>query len=219
VGTSHPGTGSTEAPDPVGAESPLGDPHSADDELVRSAAGGDRQALEELLLRHYDRVYGLCRRMLCNDADAEDAVQDTLLSAVKNLARFDRRSSFGTWIYRIATNTCLDELRRRRRRPVPSLVDLAEYDSQDRSWSRPAGESPAEIVTARIDVDVALGGLGTEFRTAVVLRDFCDFSYEEIATLLEIPVGTVRSRIARARAGLADQLGNFDARPNVQGRT
>ena len=83
----------------------------------RRAGPGTGQALETLLVGHYDRVHALCRRMLGNEADAVDAAQDALLSAVRSIARFDGRSSFGTWLYRIATNACLDELRRRRRRP------------------------------------------------------------------------------------------------------
>ena len=90
-------------------------------------AAGDRDALETLVTAHYDRVHALCRRMLGNDADALDATQDALVAAIRALGRFDGRSSFGTWIYRIATNVCIDEIRRRRRRPVTGLAaDVAD---------------------------------------------------------------------------------------------
>ena len=156
--------------------------------------------------------------MLCCDSDAEDATQETLLAVVRSLSRFDGRSSFGTWIYRIATNTCLDELRRRRRRP---LISSAEPDAVvDRlvwpSGGVDAAHSPADAAVARIDVDDALAKLGPEFRAAVVLRDLCDMTYEEIAQVQGVPVGTVRSRIARARASLADLLGNSGSPGDVE---
>jgi RNA polymerase sigma-70 factor (ECF subfamily) len=192
----------------------------ADDaDLLDAARAGDRRALETLLTGHYDRVHALCRRMLGNEADALDAAQDSLLSAVRAISRFDGRSSFGTWIYRIATNACLDELRRRRRRPVVGLP--AEVDDDwDRSAHTPSGppgrdfppafgagaRDPADEATAHVDVDAALRVLAPEHRVALVLRDVCDLPYEEIALILEVPIGTVRSRIARGRAALADLL-------------
>jgi RNA polymerase sigma-70 factor (ECF subfamily) len=176
-----------------------------DEGVVDAARSGDRRALESLIEEHYDRVHALCRRMLGNDADALDATQDAMVAAIRALHRFDGRSSFGTWLYRIATNACIDELRRRRRRPVPGLADADPPfgDGPDRA-SPAAGVDPADVVTARLDVDAALRGLPVEFRTAVVLRDVCDLTYEDIAAILEVPVGTVRSRIARGRAALAE---------------
>ena len=90
---------------------------ATDVELVESARGGDRAAMDQLLRRHHDRVFAVCRRITGNEADAADASQEALISIVRSLAKFDGRSSFGTWVYRIATNASLDELRRRRRRP------------------------------------------------------------------------------------------------------
>jgi RNA polymerase sigma-70 factor (ECF subfamily) len=163
--------------------------------------------------------------MLGNDADALDATQDALVSALRALGRFDGRSSFGTWIYRIATNVCIDELRRRRRRPVTGYaMDIADAAAADEfshrqpgSLSRPprtgGGLDPADVVAARVDVDAALASLPVEFRTAVVLRDVCDLPYDEIAAIVGVPVGTVRSRIARARSALAAtwQTGDSDS--------
>ena len=93
----------------------------ADHELVTAAQGGDRGALDQLLRRHYDRVHAVCRRITGHDADAADAAQDAMIAIVRNLDRFDGRSSFGTWAYRIATNASLDELRRRKRRARPDI--------------------------------------------------------------------------------------------------
>ena len=118
---------------------------------------------------------------------------------VRGIDRFDERSSFKTWTYRVATNAALDELRRRRRRPEPGLPAAALA-------SRGTGAALDHAVATRLDVDAALARLPTEFRAPVVLRDLCTLSYDEIADVLEIPPGTVRSRIARGRAALADML-------------
>jgi len=165
---------------------------------VQSARGGDRAALDALLRRHYDRLYALCRRMTGDDADAADACQEALMAVVRGLPSFDGRSAFGTWAYRVATNACLDELRRRRRRPEPGLPEGA-------------GEvaSPADAVegaTTRMDLDRALQTLPADYRAAVVLRDVCGLSYDDIAVTLGIPAGTVRSRIARGRSALVPLL-------------
>ena len=178
-----------------------------DPDVLDAARRGDRRALETLLTGHYDRVHALCRRMLGNEADALDAAQDALLSAVRSIARFDGRSSFGTWMYRIATNACLDELRRRRRRPLVGLAGEVDGDGDSDRFGHPAfggGRDPADEATARVDVDAALRQLAPEHRAALVLRDVCDLPYDEIAVVLQIPIGTVRSRIARGRASLAD---------------
>jgi RNA polymerase sigma-70 factor (ECF subfamily) len=125
---------------------------------------------------------------------------------VRGLDRFDARSSFGTWAYRIATNASLDELRRRRRRPEPGLPRAPLGDAA-------AGVDVGVEVARRLDVDAALARLPAEFRAPVVLRDLCTLSYEEIAAVLDIPPGTVRSRIARGRAALAEHLREPEGNP------
>jgi RNA polymerase sigma-70 factor (ECF subfamily) len=183
--------------------------------VIDAARAGDRAALETLLTIHYDRVHALCRRMLGNDADALDATQDALLSAVRAVTRFDGRSSFGTWLYRIATNACLDELRRRRRRPRVGLPGELDDDGNGRSSNELAdshgafgqrSRDPADEAVDQVDLDAALRQVAPEHRAALVLRDVCDLTYDDIALVLDIPIGTVRSRIARGRATLADQL-------------
>jgi RNA polymerase sigma-70 factor (ECF subfamily) len=159
-----------------------------------------------LLRRHHDRVYALCRRMTGNEADARDATQEALIAVCRGLDRFDARSAFTTWLYRVATNACLDELRRRGRRPRP--VDPASDDAGPAAATARSVPSAADDVALRLDVDAALATLPDEFRAAVVLRDLCTLDYGEIAEVLGIPPGTVRSRIARGRAALARQLGN-----------
>jgi RNA polymerase sigma-70 factor (ECF subfamily) len=178
--------------------------------LVAAAKRGDRDALDALLRRHHDRVYALCRRMAGNDADALDATQEALIAVCRGLERFDGRSSFTTWLYRVATNACLDELRRRKRRPVPIDSDAraASSTSPDGTSERSTGRSIDDDVSRRLDIDAALATLPEEFRAAVVLRDLCELDYAEIGEVLGIPPGTVRSRIARGRTALARVLGN-----------
>jgi RNA polymerase sigma-70 factor, ECF subfamily len=176
-----------------------GDPRP-DDELARRASRGDRAALDELLERHVDRVHAVCRRVLGNADDALDATQEALIAVVRGIARFDGRSQFTTWLYRVATNAALDEARRRNRRPIPSTIDPDAAATRD----------PTGAVDARLDVDAALATLAPAARAAVVLRDLAGLEYSEIAEVLDIPIGTVRSRIARGRAAVAEQLGNPD---------
>jgi RNA polymerase sigma-70 factor (ECF subfamily) len=160
------------------------------------------------LRRHYDNVYVLCRRMTGNDADAHDATQEALLAVCRGLPRFDGRSAFATWAYRVATNACLDELRRRARRPAP--VD--ELPTAVGAGAPFAGVAdPVDTVDAvahRIDVDAALAQLPPEYRAVIVLRELLGLDYAEIAAVLGVPGGTVRSRLARGRAALARLLGN-----------
>ncbi len=184
----------------------------ADEALVDQARRGDRSALDTLLRRHHDRIYGLCRRMTGNDSDALDATQEALMAIVRGLERFDGRATFGTWTYRVATNACLDELRRRSRRPRPGLPD----DDVDLAIAGTFSAGPEQAldtaVADRLDIDAALALVPAERRAAVVLRDLCQLDYAEIAEVLGIPAGTVRSRIARGRAGLAELLaGNRDS--------
>ena len=175
----------------------------AGDALVEAARNGDRRATDELLREHRPRVAALCRRLMGNDADADDATQEALLAIVRGLPRFDGRSSFSTWAYRVASNACLDELRRRGRRPAPA---------DDAVLEAAVSQDPTGAAGTRMDVEAALARLPFEFRTAVVLRDLAGFDYAEIAAILGIPPGTVRSRIARGRAALVPLLGNPDPR-------
>ena len=173
--------------------------------LARLAAVGDRDALDVLLGRHVDRVHAICRRILGNPEDALDATQEALIAVSRAIARFDERAAFTTWLYRIATNAALDELRRRGRRPMPS-EQLIEATA--------AASVGADAAGDRIDIDAALARIPEEFRVAVVLRDLCDLDYAQIADVLAVPPGTVRSRIARGRAALAVELGSTHATGN-----
>ena len=127
-----------------------------------------------------------------------------MIAIVKGLDRFDGRAAFTTWSYRVATNAALDELRRRGRRPDPGLP---EHDNADRDYvAGRESRDPSEVVATGIDVDVALAALPEEFKAPVVLRDMAGLDYAEIAAVLDLAPGTVRSRIARGRGRLADLL-------------
>ena len=169
--------------------------------LVERAQRGDRDALESLLRGQYDRLHALCWRMTGNEADAADATQEALIAITRGLPRFDARARFGTWCYRVAVNACLDELRRRRRRPEP-------IGDERLAATMPASAAGSDAVADRMVIDEALRTITPEFRAAVVLRDLCGLEYTEIAEVLEVPIGTVRSRLARGRGALADRLGN-----------
>jgi len=151
------------------------------------------------------------------------------VAIARGIRRFDGRSAFSTWSYRVATNACLDELRRRRRRPVPGAIgagagsgvaggpEAAPHPLDRLDSRRPvfgSGDEPGaaaiEAVGGRLDVDAALAQIPHDFRVAVVLRDLCDLDYAEIGRILDLPPGTVRSRIARGRGQIADLLGNRD---------
>ena len=184
-----------------------------DADLVAAARRGDAAAMDLLLRRHYDRVHAVCRRIAGGTRDADDAAQEAMIRVVRNLDRFDGRAAFGTWVYRIATNTALDELRKRKRRPQLHVVG---DDPDDRPPLEPVDERAHRTVDAvadRLSIDAALADLPDDFRVPVVMRDVGDLDYAEIAGELGIPVGTVKSRIARGRRMLIERLGNRDEPP------
>jgi RNA polymerase sigma-70 factor (ECF subfamily) len=183
---------------PIRSDTANDDAASTDEALVGRARTGDRAALDALLRRHYDRMYAVCRRMTGNDADAADATQNALIAVVRGLPGFDVRSQFSTWAYRIAVNSSIDELRRRSRRPAASLDEITPMRAET--------PDDTEQSADRIDVDAALRQLPPPFRAAVVLRDMCGLDYAEIAEILDLPPGTVRSRIARGRGALVRLL-------------
>jgi RNA polymerase sigma-70 factor (ECF subfamily) len=181
------------------------DDQRSDRDLAAAAARGERGAIDVLLARHVDRVHAVCRRILGNDQDALDATQEALIAITRGIASFDGRAQFTTWCYRVATNAALDESRRRRRRPRATEVVPEAVSSEPATDAR---------VADVLDVDAALAALPEEFRAAVALRDLAGLDYAEIAIVLDIPAGTVRSRIARGRAALADALGNREDTPD-----
>lgn len=194
---------------------------TSDDDLVRAAQSGDRTALDALLRRHHQRLYAVCRRLAGNDADAADALQEALILIVRRLDTFDGRAKFTTWAHRVATNACLDELRRRGRRPTPGLVGRDSDDDRTSALDEAHAlathtDPPVEDgVVSAMTVDAALAALPEEFRVPLVLRDVGGHDYAEIAEILDLPPGTVRSRISRGRTRLAAVLTGGPPRPDA----
>jgi RNA polymerase sigma-70 factor, ECF subfamily len=179
-----------------------------DSELVVAAQRGDRDALDRLLRRHYDRIHSICRRIAGSTRDADDAAQEALIRIVRALDRFDGRASFSTWSYRIATNAALDELRKRSRRPQLHVVGDDDRGTGTTDPADDLAQRRVEGVVDRLAIDAALADLPEEFRVPVVMRDVGDLDYAEIAVELSVPIGTVKSRIARGRRMLLERLGN-----------
>jgi RNA polymerase sigma-70 factor (ECF subfamily) len=169
--------------------------------LVPRARRGDPDAFAELMARYQDRVYNTCYRLCGDEADALDLTQATFLRALESLSRFEARASFYTWLFRIAVNLALSARRQRRRRPTVPLADPddSRLARQDRR-SDPAQEIDVRETYAQ--VQAALERLEPEFRAAVVLKDIEDLDYATIAEILEVPIGTVKSRIYRGRTML-----------------
>lgn len=179
---------------------------ASDAMLVQWAQDGNQTALCELIDRYERKTYNLAYRLMGNHADAADAAQEALVRVYTHLHHFRGDSAFSTWLFRVATNTCLDELRRRGRLRYASLDNpVATDESLLPRQSVADEESPVERAERRevqAAVQRAIGRLPEEYRTVVVLRDLNDYSYHEIADLLGTSVGTVKSRLHRARQAL-----------------
>lgn len=176
-----------------------------DPALLARAREGDRAALGELLTDETDRLYAVSLRMLGNPDDARDAAHDALVRIIRGLGEFDGRSAFTTWTTRIAMNVCLSRLRRARVRAAERRGTELE---PDRLASTPQESArAAEHAGAKgVEVLEALAGLPDEQRAILVLRDIRGLEYEQIAAVLEIAIGTVKSRIFRARKALRERI-------------
>jgi len=177
-----------------------------DSDLLGRARAGDREAVDALLRAHYDAIHAVCHRMVLSSEGANDAVQNALLAVVRGLPRFDGRSAVSTWIYRIATNAAIDEIRRIRRAPAaadPNVLAATERADPDTDTS----ERLAERLDQSSALAAALARVPHEFRVVLVLRYVAELDYSEIADIIDAPVGTVRSRLSRGKALLAELLG------------
>lgn len=177
-----------------------------DASLVQETLAGSQASFQLLVERYEGRLFALARGYTKSAVEIEDIVQETFLKAFGRLASFDHRSSFYTWIYRIAVNTVLDHLKRRGRSPVQTVEDpeLAAGPRPNQGLTAPdAGLEREEISAITHEV---LEHLPEIFRTTLVLREFEGLAYQEIADVLEISIGTVESRLFRARARFKDKL-------------
>jgi RNA polymerase sigma-70 factor (ECF subfamily) len=181
--------------------------------LINDALRGDMDAFNRLVLAYQDMLYNQAYRVLGEPAAAEDATQEAFISAYRKLRTY-RGGSFRAWLLRIVTNACYDELRRRKRRPTTPLEPTDEYNEEIESphWMADPGETP-EGYAARAELAEAiqhcLDELSVDFRMVVVLVDVQGMDYTEAADVVGKPLGTVKSRLSRARQGLRDCLQGF----------
>jgi RNA polymerase sigma-70 factor (ECF subfamily) len=176
--------------------------------LIEQAQSGDVQAFNTLVLHYQDRVYNLAYRIMGEPGAAADATQEAFISAYKSLGRF-RGGSFKSWLLRIVTNACYDELRYRKRRPQSSLDEITEENESsallhsEKTLGPEAHQQRAELVSA---IELCLDDLPEDQRAATVLCDVEGYDYSEIAEIMSTSLGTVKSRISRARSKLRDCL-------------
>lgn len=174
--------------------------------LVERCRGGDESAFAELVSRYEHKVYSLAFRMTGNHDDAQDLAQDVFVKVYHSLNRFRGEASFSTWLYRVASNVCLDSLRRRGRRPAVSLDAASVGDPSAVGDPRPGPQAAAEANEVQAALQAAIASLSPKHRAMVVLRDVQGMSYEEVAYITGCALGTVKSRLSRARESLRGTL-------------
>jgi len=178
--------------------------------LVNKAKNGNIAAFEELITAHEVKIYNIAYRMFHNEEDAKDLSQEIFIKVFENIGKFKGNSSFSTWLYRIATNTCIDELRRRKGKETYSIDAEVETDegNMKREYSdlKPNPEEMAINKEVSIQIQNAMDHLSEEHKTAIILRDLQGLEYNEISEILECSLGTVKSRISRARRQLIELL-------------
>ena len=181
--------------------------------MIQAAKGGDLDSFNHLVLAYQDLIYSHAFRMVGEEESADDATQNTFISAYNHLGSF-RGGSFKAWLLRIVTNACYDELRRRKRRPTVPLEPLDDTGEEVESarWMVDPIDQPEEQVQ-RVELQNAiqhcLDNLPDDFRSAVIMVDVQGLDYSEAAVAIGKPIGTIKSRLARARLRLRDCLNGF----------
>ena len=188
-----------------------------DELLIRRAQHGDADAFEQLLLEHQKNVYNLCYRMAGDPDDAMDLSQETFLRAWRCLDQYQFASAFSTWLYRLCSNICIDFLRKRRRQQTVPLT-FEDADGEEQTYAvpdaQPLPEEQVELKLTRETLAAAMAQLLPEHRAVLQLRVVNEMSYEQIADVLDIQIGTVKSRLSRAR----NQLKKILERRNLSRR-
>lgn len=194
-------------------------PLKSDAELIKLSIEGSLEAFEELVSRYQHKVYSLSFRYMGNEEDAHDMAQEALIKAYRSLSTFKGDSSFSTWLYRITANVCLDELRKRKR--TLNLISLdeplatTEGDEMERDIMDHG--PPVDVIVERKEFAASLQALITtlkpEHRSVIILRDIMDLTYEEMAEVLQCSVGTIKSRLSRAREILRKKLSDRELLP------
>ncbi|GAA3894367.1 RNA polymerase sigma factor RpoE [Halomonas cibimaris] len=180
-----------------------------DQQLVERARNGDTRAFDLLVKKYQHKIIGLISRYVHDHAEVHDVAQEAFIKAYRALGSFRAESAFYTWMYRIAINTAKNHLVSRGRRPPGSDVDIVDAEVVDHSGRLADDESP-EAATARDQLEAAVFAaiekLPEDLRTAITLREFDGLAYEDIAQIMQCPVGTVRSRIFRAREAVDEHI-------------
>jgi RNA polymerase sigma-70 factor (ECF subfamily) len=187
---------------------------SLDELLVERAKRGDVEAFEQLISQHQKTVYNIAYRLTGNHEDASDVAQEAFVRAYSSLAEFRGDSSFATWLYRIVNNACLDELRKRRRQRVTYIDEALTMDDGEMSRqiadTADGPEQALERVEIQRAVQESINSLDPEYRVVLVMREIQGYSYQEIADALGINLGTVKSRLNRARHALKEKFGSLE---------
>lgn len=190
--------------------------------LIAKAKQGDMAAFEELILQHEKIVYNVALRMMNHSEDAKDISQEVFIKAYRNIANFDERSTFSTWIYRITVNTCIDEMRKRKGKHNLSLDN--ELEDEEGTWKQEVadkGDTPEESLIRKeekSEILMALEGISEDYKNVFLLRDIQGLSYEEIAEITGLALGTVKSRISRARSHLKEEIYKIRERSGTDSR-
>jgi len=178
--------------------------------LIKKSQSGDVESFEFLISSYDKRAYNIAYRVMGNEEDAKDMAQEALIRVFRSLKDFKGQSAFSTWLYRIVTNVCLDELRRRKNKKYVSMDSTIQTDSGELHIELCSDKETPEIVYERVEqrelIKNAIRELNEDYRSVIVLRDIQGFSYDEISNILDCSLGTVKSRINRGRTMLRDKL-------------
>ncbi|CUU01908.1 RNA polymerase, sigma-24 subunit, RpoE [Candidatus Kryptobacter tengchongensis] len=177
-------------------------------EIVKRAKDGDEKAFEMIIKKYQNRVANLIFKIIGDSSVVEDLTQDVFLRVIESLRDYKFGSALYTWIYRITVNICIDEIRKRQRSRTYSLSDVLTQNPKVEPAHSPV-EKTVERKELREIIENAISKLPLEYKTAIILREFEDLPYEEIAKILKVSVGTVKSRIFRARKLLAEHLKEY----------
>ena len=191
----------------------VGQNNSVDKQLVERVRRGDKRAFDLLILKYQHKIISIVGRYLGDQNDVQDVSQETFIKAYRAIPNFRGESAFYTWLYRIAVNTAKNHLVSKSRRPPNIDVDIDDGEFQNNSAVLRDNESPqASLATSQMEQVIfrSIENLPSELRIAVTLREFDGLSYEEIARIMDCPVGTVRSRIFRAREAIEKKITLMD---------
>ena len=182
-----------------------------DEQLIKDFQAGDSHAFEELVERYKNRIYNFIYRFVNDVSLAEDLTQDTFLKLFTHKDSYREIAKFSTWLYTIAQNLAKTELRKRNRRKTYSVSDLSTEDREFviSSDQNIVVDKKSDVENFNLVIMDCLTELSEEFQIMIILRDFQELSYEEISKILEIPIGTIKSRINRGRIQLAEKMKHF----------